>query len=141
MSLSDERQQLYSVIGEAITSWIGVEDQLANLFAYFVAGDGKSFPAKASFHQVLNFNTRLATTNAAAAYAEIDHARWKTLYNRLKRKAKLRNELAHFTILRSASIPGDQPYLHLAPSLENVNLLPEPGLTIKDISQALGFRT
>jgi hypothetical protein len=141
--LSQQRQELYSAIGEAITSWIAVEDQLANLFAYFVAGDGMSLSAKAAFHAVLNFNSRLAMTDAAARWRSgIDHERWRTLFNRLNRKSKQRNELAHFTIIRYTSFPGrSEPRLYLASSLENVDAHLETGLTLRDVRQrAAAFR-
>jgi hypothetical protein len=143
--LSSQLQQLYSAIGEATTGWIAVEDQLANLFAYFVAGDGMSFPAKAAFHATVNFNIKLAMTDAAARWQmRLDQKRWNTFFNRIKRTVTKRNQLAHFAVIRSASIPGGDVYLRLAPSLENVDAQLQAtaasggGLSVKDVLQRAG---
>jgi hypothetical protein len=138
--LSEERQQLYAAIGEATTSWIAVEDQLANLFAHFVAGDAMSYPAKAAFHTTINFKTKLAMTDAAAQWRmDIDKARWHTFVNRLNRASKKRNTLAHFAIIRSAQIEGGALSLRLAPSLGDINARmrgqAQAGLTINDVRQ------
>jgi hypothetical protein len=57
--ISEQRQEIYRAIGEAITEWSLVEDRLAVLFAYFVAGTASAVrrakPAMAAFHIVINF--------------------------------------------------------------------------------------
>lgn len=138
--LSEERQQLYAAIGEATTSWIAVEDQLANLFAHFVAGDAMSYPAKAAFHATINFNTKLAMTDAAAQWRmDLDKARWQTFFNRLNRASKKRNALAHFAVIRSTPISGGALSLRLAPSLGDIEAHMQgqapTGLTINDVVQ------
>jgi hypothetical protein len=65
--LAQQRKEMYCAIGEATTAWAAVEDQLANIFAYFVTGDGRSLGAKAAFHAAINFNTKLAMTNDSSA--------------------------------------------------------------------------
>src|SRR5580704_1567426 len=43
----------------------------------------------------------------AAAMADLgDLTKWRTLSKRLSRKAKNRNEIAHFSLVTSVSIPG-----------------------------------
>jgi hypothetical protein len=78
---------MYCAIGEATTAWAAVEDQLADIFAYFVTGDGRSLSAKAAFHAVINFNSKLAMADDSAALRlalDGQLEKWQTLSNRLR---------------------------------------------------------
>ena len=104
-----------------------------------------SFPAKAAFHATVNFNIKLAMTDAAARWQmRLDQKRWNTFFNRINRTVKKRNQLAHFSVIRSASIPGGDVYLRLAPSLGNVDAQLQAtaasggGLSTKDVLQRAG---
>jgi hypothetical protein len=149
MPLSEQRQELYCAIGEAITSWAAVEDRLADIFAYFVTGDGNSFPAKAAFHAVVNFREKLAMTDDAAEWriTGADLARWKTIFGTLGGLATQRNKIVHFTLIRSRRLPRQRTSrYYLSPSLQNVTAhmrgVEPPKLSAKDITQrAQGFRT
>jgi hypothetical protein len=46
---------MYCAIGEATTAWSAVENQLANIFAYLITGDGRSLGAKAAFQRSYQF--------------------------------------------------------------------------------------
>jgi hypothetical protein len=86
-SLAQQRREMYCAIGEATTAWAAVEDQLADIFAYFVTGDGRSLSAKAAFHAVINFNSKLAMADDSAALRlalDGQLEKWQTLSNRLR---------------------------------------------------------
>lgn len=144
--LSQQRKEMYCAIGEATTAWAAVEDQLANIFAYFVAGDGRSLTAKAAFHAAINFNTKLAMTDDGAelklALDNESLKKWRTLSSRASRKAKNRNEIVHFALATSVSLPDGQRKIHLSPSLQNpaprVSGKPVRELVAKDILQRAG---
>jgi hypothetical protein len=69
--------------------------------------------------------------------------KWRTLSKRLSRKAKNRNEITHFSLVTSVSIPGKRR--ELTPSLQNptprISGKPTRELTAKDaLQRAEGFR-
>jgi|HubBroStandDraft_6_1064221.scaffolds.fasta_scaffold2849792_1 hypothetical protein len=53
--LAQQRKEMYCAIGEATTAWSAVENQLANIFAYLITGDGRSLGAKAAFQRSYQF--------------------------------------------------------------------------------------
>lgn len=144
MTHDDEVQQFYHALGHAISRWSLVEIALARIFAYFVAKDGQSPGANAAFHSAINFNVKLDMTDAAAQWALFVEASnrddWKTLKNRLGRKSKKRNELAHFMVTTCIP-PDDQGFsVHLEPSLGDMNAFLEyhgdpPKLNLNDVRQ------
>jgi hypothetical protein len=147
MPIAEHRQELYQSMGEAITAWVAVEDQLANLFAYFIAGDAQSLTAKAAFHAVISFSTkRSMMEDAAEVRISGDHLkRWKTLSNRVGRKSKKRNDIVHFAIIREGPFPAGPFSFYLSPSLQNVaarmRAEEPPRIGLKDIRQrAQSFR-
>jgi hypothetical protein len=125
-----ERQDLYQAIGEATTAWARVEDEVAALFTFFVAGNASglaglsSMAATAAFHAVINFNSRLAMTDRAADWSIFgrNRQRWQTISNRLGRQSKKRNNIVHFSLIRSGPIPGGPFRYYLSPSLQNVTI-------------------
>jgi hypothetical protein len=99
----DEYSQLTSALGYALSRWALVEDAIGHVFGMMVVGTGNRFPAKAAMDAVINFNTKLSMTQAAAQWSlRPDELKaWTTLRNRLSDRAKSRNELAHFAIVES----------------------------------------
>jgi hypothetical protein len=116
MPIAQQRHELYQAIGEAITTWASVEDQLADLFAYFIAGDAQSLTAKAAFHAVINFNAKRAMMDEAAQWriGEEHLTKWNSL----------------------------QYSFFLSPSLQNVTALlrgdEPPRISFNDIKQRTG---
>jgi hypothetical protein len=148
---AQERAELYQAIGEATTAWARVEDHLGTLFTYFVAGTAihgaGALAATAAFHAVINFNSKLAMTHCAAQWAIFGPflKPWQTLQNKLRRKAKLRNDIVHFSLIRSGSFPGGSMRYYLSPSLQDVTVhlsgKDPPRLNVVDIRQrAQSFR-
>jgi hypothetical protein len=123
-----ERRELYQAIGEATTAWAKVEGCLGAVFISMVAGNVmeisnvlRNFAARAAFHAIVNFNSKLAATNAAARWFLAGKPnsleRWNALQNRAKRQAKRRNDIVHFALIRGGPIPFGPFEDYLAPSL------------------------
>lgn len=95
-------------IGSALSNWQHVEAQVARVCLALITTDKKHRAASAAFHSVLSFRTKLDMTTAAAMMAldEPNLAEWRTLANRLDRKAKKRNELAHFSLVQDVDLDG-----------------------------------
>ena len=109
---SRERRELYQAIGEATTAWAKVEGCLGLIFIGMVAGNAMTISnvlrhtaARAAFHAIVNFNSKLAATNAAARWFLATQPswpeRWNALYNRTKRQAKRRNDIVHYSLIRA----------------------------------------
>jgi hypothetical protein len=105
----EEEKEFYMAIGKAITQWQEVEGKLAMIFSASMSGNQRTEKmhnayANAAFHTVLNFETKLGMTNSAIEMAHFSLGytdlkmleAWHPLFNRASRRAKRRNELAHF---------------------------------------------
>lgn len=123
-----ERRELYQAIGEATTAWAKIEGCLGVIFITMVAGDGmkidnmlRNLAARAAFHAIINFNSKLAATDAAARWFLVNQPanleRWNALQNRTKRQAKRRNDIVHFALIRGGPIPFGLFEDYLAPSM------------------------
>jgi hypothetical protein len=116
-TLEEEHERFYAALGKAITQWQHVEDALSRLYCgVFVVDD--FWPASATYHTILAFEIRLEMVNAVlrTACGPSFIQLWNPLYNKASRRAKRRNQLAHFSLLVDASKrPGYR--LHLQPSL------------------------
>src|SRR5438270_620164 len=119
-----ERQQAFmETLANAITQWQHVEMELFQIFAALVKSeDGKNYPAvSAAFHSVVNFNTRLAMTHAAACSVLTGgelFAIWLALHKRMSKRVKKRNALVHFMLMGDAT-KGDIVW-HLQPSIYDI---------------------
>jgi hypothetical protein len=136
LTLEQETQEFYKALGESISKWQRVEENLATIFAAAINNDGQfSSSANAAFHSVLNFKTKLDMTHAAlntiafmSAFERLPgepspmFVAWGPLRNRASRRADARNEMAHFAMhVDDAKKPGYRCYL--APNFFNVNAI------------------
>jgi hypothetical protein len=120
-SIENEQQLFFAALGKAISQWAWVEYHLFHVYVRLVRPE--LFRAtSASFHAVINFNSKLAMVDAAASVAltkEEDKAEWTTLKNKLGRLVKLRNEMAHKPVFTTPQLPSDKS-VHLHPSILDV---------------------
>lgn len=128
-ALKKELDQLTAAVGWSLSQWASVEDAIGHIFAWLVVGDANQCPAKAAIDSVINFNVKVTMTNAAAKWSLKDGepAEWQTLCNRLRRVAKSRNELAHFTVVEASPPYPDGRTYSLSPHLGDLDALPAPG--------------
>lgn len=93
--------RLTEEVGEALHQWSMVEIELATLFE--VASEMPNHnAAQATMAAIVSFEARLQVCHAVLAFYELSdlHSRyWTRLFNRLSKKAKKRNELAHFAVI------------------------------------------
>jgi hypothetical protein len=84
-----------------ITGWQNVEVNLLLIYGYFI--NSRNGPAMAaSFNAVVNFQTRLSMTDAAAQIACEGSpllVEWDLLHKRLREQSRKRNHLAHFMLM------------------------------------------
>jgi hypothetical protein len=108
MDLPEHERVFFETLGRAFGLWQYVEMQLFRVYTRLLRPDNAEV-ASAAFHSVINFNTRLGMTNAAAHVALAAGSPalsvWNALYNRAGRQAKRRNELAHFTVVYGVNPP------------------------------------
>jgi len=105
----------------ALLAWQVVESNLFLIFNFLV---GQSNPAALSavYHSVVSINTRREMVNAAAAVVLKDKQclkEWGKLSERIRKRAKERNKLAHFELVFSIDNKGEREAL-LKPSIFNV---------------------
>jgi hypothetical protein len=123
VALQEEERTFYAALGKALTQWQRIEENLAIIFASVAGRHGlPDMAANAAFHAVLNFNTKLAMTDSAIkmksflsvlerepGVSDPMIGEWDTLKNRAERRAKRRNELAHFALaFDRAKTPGNR---------------------------------
>ncbi len=123
MDLPEQERVFFEALGRAFGQWQHVEMQLFRVYARLIR-PANAEVASAAFHSVINFNTRLGMTNAAAHLAVAGSAMlstWNPLYNRAGRQAKRRNELAHFAVVYGVNPPTASEFgPFLQPSVFNV---------------------
>src|SRR5690349_12368122 len=109
MTPREHQQAFLETLGHAITQWQAVEMELFRIFARLVRCERYN-TASAAFHSVVNFGTRLDMTHAAALVELGDSPllkTWNSLYNRLYKRSKRRNHLAHFMLLYEPAKTGE----------------------------------
>jgi hypothetical protein len=128
LSLEDEAQQFYAALGKAISQWQHVESALVITFTALTGSNSpRSSVVNAAFHSLISFKAKLDMVDTAFKTAAFMSPResallpeWKTLRNRISKRSDRRNELAHFSMIRSESRkPGYR--FHLSPNAINVN--------------------
>jgi hypothetical protein len=87
---------------QAFIHWQFVESELFKIFSYLVASS-QGGALTAAFHAVINFNSKVAMTDAAGQFLlplrPLLLLEWNSLRNKLQRLAKRRNQIAHFQIV------------------------------------------
>lgn len=99
LEMNQEQVELYATLGLAITQWAHVEQSLLKVY-WHAMGEPDNDSAAACFYTIMNFNSKVAITDAALQVKhggnEATISRWKNIQNKLLKRAKRRNELAHF---------------------------------------------
>lgn len=102
MRYNPHQLEFYATLGLAITSWAHVERAL--FFVYFRAvGSPASQVPSAAFFSIINFNAKLSMVDSVMtwrydSYPEVLE-RWVNISNKLRKRARRRNELAHWQLL------------------------------------------
>jgi hypothetical protein len=117
LTLWDEEERFYGALGKAVTQWQEVEQALAMIFLD-AHTQSTRLRANVIFHTVLSFETRLDMVDAAlkASRGTKFLAKWQTLFNRCSKRARRRNQLAHFGLMVDPKRRPGYRY-HLRPSI------------------------
>jgi hypothetical protein len=101
----DSADALFSAVGEALSAWERVENQVANLFCIFVGARvnvDKPAPAIRAYGAIISFTSRADMLQAAAAAYFLSHPQiagqqetWSNLLKELRGFANRRNDIAH----------------------------------------------
>jgi hypothetical protein len=114
MTLEEEGRHFLSVMGKTLDEWAHVERLLCSIFIVCLRAPADH--AKASFHAVENFSSKLQMVDSLLALAISDHktlGEWMLLQERVKSSSKLRSELVHYDILENKNQkPGVRVTLH-----------------------------
>jgi hypothetical protein len=143
----EQTEQMFALIGKAITNWSFVEEQLCHVFE-ICAGPVSTRPdgghwfldsvPSAVFYSVENFRGKLslidAALNARAAgpwdWAQEIRADWARLRDKARKLSLKRNKLAHWTVLPGYDYEGTIPP-RLVPPIGSPNYYRATGLSGK----------
>jgi hypothetical protein len=121
-SIQEERRIFFEQLGNAIGAWQLVEMQMFRVYARLLRCENPAV-ASATFHTVINLNTKLDMTNAAAAITLSGSAlleKWDSLSSRIRKRVKRRNTLAHFVVIYGVNKPVSESGPYLQPSIFDV---------------------
>jgi hypothetical protein len=117
---SKEAEALYASLGKALNRWAGVEQTLSSVYCNCVNPDN-AWPAIRTFWAVVAFEAKLEMTSEAVR-GKFYHlpamvGKWEKIREILKRKASLRNKLAHGLVVRMTNYRhgSHKPDLFLSP--------------------------
>ena len=99
-----EYHELHRAVGRALSTWVGVEMQLAQTFHIALgARDGRV--SYAVFDAAVSLQAKISMVDTAVSWAvdsrELAHLQteWKALHKRSKNLTTLRNKLAHWQVV------------------------------------------
>jgi hypothetical protein len=100
--IAQDKLNMMTAVGYALTKWGGVEDSMARMFAGAVGSD-RPYICATVFFSVASIEARLKMLDAAmtARFAadQTPLSKWVTIKNRIGRRKKRRNELAHGQVI------------------------------------------
>src|SRR5665647_250662 len=118
----NNKQSIYSDIGTCIMAWARIELALLKLFEQEITRGTRRSNATAAaqnvWGRVISFDTKLKILDGvleAVLTKETQKALWRLMYNRAKRMAGKRNEIAHGRIMTSTTDASLQPYASVWP--------------------------
>ena len=118
MTPTQHEHAFMGALAGAITQWQIVELELYRVFSLLIRCE-KPEVGSAVFHSFANFDMRLGMTHAAALI-ELKgcplFGRWVDLHNRMRKRARRRDELAHF-MLRHCVHKSGELFFALEPSI------------------------
>lgn len=102
MSLDDEEVVIHVAIGQALSMWGLIENELCTLCAR-CANPHNTAPTAHGFWKIVAFEAKLKLADAVICKSlegrERDLQTWRSLHERLLRKSKIRNKISHGVIL------------------------------------------
>lgn len=120
LNMNPTHLEFYATLGYAITQWAHVEEALYQVY-WVGMGQPDNLTANASFYSIINFNAKASMVDSVMTvrYAHMPEilARWRNVYNRLIKRAKDRNDLAHFQVV--GALDKGKMALSLVPHLFN----------------------
>lgn len=123
-SYEEERRLIHEELGAAALAWNYVESEIAELFCTSLGCSTSMNPyyrsVVATFYAIVSFDAKLKATDAALTYTIFEHAdeeaAWVTLRNKINRSKKVRNNLAHYTLVGwDQNKPGKRYWLQPEP--------------------------
>jgi hypothetical protein len=109
-------------LATALLNWQGVESNLFLIFNFLVGPHPNPAVLSSVYHSVVSINTRREMVDAAAAVILKENLylkEWEKLSERIRKRAKIRNKLAHFGLAFHTDTKGKTKAL-LIPSIFDV---------------------
>jgi hypothetical protein len=140
--------QYYSSLGRALARWGEVESKLGSLYCTCV---DNVFPALYGYWGVVSAEAKIALVNATVSalltrYPKLQ-PQWPPLYNRVAKKSKTRNRLAHGTVMFEPRLDKGYanvffaPFGHKALALNTWNadadIMPTDRMYLSDIQRII----
>lgn len=109
-----EYEAIASLLGQAIAAWTRVEEELCLVFQAALNAP-HPYVARAVYYEVHSFETRLDMTDAAVRavmpFLKADlSGEWKSLYEKLGKAKRKRNQIAHADIIGHSVHPAPMAY-------------------------------
>jgi hypothetical protein len=104
---SERIRKIYFAVGLAITQWQQIELGLTQLFIVLLNAKTGTAASTAFSAAGLNFRTKLAMVDAASFVMLRDtplFVEWNAIRDRLEKKARNRNQIAHFMLYQKAVV-------------------------------------
>lgn len=114
---SPEIAALYASIGMSLSAWSSVEGVLCSIFCGAINPEWAN-PADKAFWAVVSFEGRMGMTSEVVldtVHEEELLAVWTSIENKLRRSAKLRNKIAHGSVVRMRNPKTKKQELFLVP--------------------------
>jgi hypothetical protein len=104
------KEPIHLAVGRGIEAWSWVELNLCILLEGLL-GQRRDNLIGAAFYAVVNFGSKLEMVDAVAQLTLRGKRlrAWDALYERIRKKSKKRNEIAHFSIVLHGNALSDDP--------------------------------
>lgn len=121
--------ELYLLVGRCLDAWSMIEWNMAHLFMSLHDQPDEHSALRQVFNGIASLEVRLAMLNLTIQsdkrLSPLFVIRWNSLFNKLSKSAKRRNEVAHFTIAVNHMEDIDNPKIRLYPFWSGMT---DPGL-------------
>lgn len=128
--------EFLKALATALLNWQGVESNLFLIFNFLVGPHANPAVLSSVYHSVVSINTRREMVDAAAAVILKENPylkEWEKLSEEIRKRAKVRNKLAHFGLAFHTDIKGKTKAL-LKPSIFDVrDKIKDPEYDIEQI--------
>lgn len=134
-------EEIYAAVGRALSAWSFVEESLCSIFSNIVTPEPTQSvgAASAAFWAIESFRGKLLSIDSAIHLRCFELpdvvGKWEILQKRAGEKCKLRNEIAHATVMNY----GRPDHTYLVPSFSKTLLRDIPRIYREHLNPVLTY--